>query len=168
MAFEFIDDASVWLETEAENRSVEAAFDRVFESLVHLVRNAVDHGIGSKGRITVRVGLGNLGYVFFEVRDNGQGIDAQSIRDRAIAVDVLDPNVKLTDLETIGFIFHPGFSTKTEITEISGRGVGLAVVKQQAESLGGRVEVETEKGNGTVFRLVLPIEQSFSESRHAA
>jgi chemotaxis protein histidine kinase CheA len=137
-------------------------------SLVHLVRNAVDHGIETpavrvaagkhrEGSISIRVErTGNM--VFLEVEDDGCGIDAAHIRDAAIARGVLSPEdaAAMTDRELHQLLFRTGFSTRGEITETSGRGVGLDVVRATVQALGGHVELHTAPGSGSRFVLALP------------
>lgn len=157
VTFKFVDDASLWLETQSESRAFEAVFNSLYESLMHLIRNAVDHGIDQRGVVTVRASVDDTGAVCVEVSDNGKGIDAKRIRERAIQIDILDPKTTIADQSCLGFIFHPGFSTQDQITEISGRGVGLAVVKSQIEKLDGRIELRTNSIYGTTFSLFVPL-----------
>jgi chemotaxis protein histidine kinase CheA len=137
-------------------------------SLVHLVRNAVDHGIETpairvaagkhrEGSISIRVErTGNM--VFLEVEDDGCGIDAARIRDAAVARGVLSPEdaAAMTDRELHQLLFRTGFSTRGEVTETSGRGVGLDVVRATVQALGGHVELHTAPGSGSRFVLALP------------
>ncbi len=137
-------------------------------SLVHLVRNAVDHGIETpavrvaagkhrEGSISIRVErTGNM--VFLEVEDDGCGIDAARIREAAVARGVLSPEdaAAMTDRELHQLLFRTGFSTRGEITETSGRGVGLDVVRATVQALGGHVELQTAPGSGSRFVLALP------------
>lgn len=163
VVFKFVDDASVWLETQSETRAFEAAFTSMDESLMHLIRNAIDHGIVSRGTVTVRASLDDSGSACIEVMDDGKGIDAKRIRARAIEVDILDPKSTVSDSSCLGFIFHPGFSTQDQITEISGRGVGLAVVKNQVEKSHGKIELRTTPGEGTSFRIYLPLFDNYAK-----
>lgn len=156
--FKFVDEASVWLETQAETRAFERAFEGLYESLMHLVRNAVDHGIESRGCVTVRASLDDeTGWASIEVSDNGKGIDAKRIRSRAIEIDILDPKSDLKDSSCLGFIFHPGFSTRDQITEVSGRGVGLVIVKSQVEKKDGKIEIFTKPNEGSGFKISIPL-----------
>ncbi|HEY5922670.1 MAG TPA: response regulator [Kofleriaceae bacterium] len=145
---------------------------RLLESLkgplLHLVRNAVDHGIEiphvriaagkhREGSISIRIErTGNL--VAIEVEDDGGGMDAAKIRETAIARNVLsaDDAAALDSSELYQLVFRPAFSTRTEITEVSGRGVGLDVVRAAVQSLGGHVELHTTLGSGSRFVLTLP------------
>lgn len=141
--------------------------DNIMEPLMHLVRNAIDHGIESPeerkakgkqetGLITFRAyQKGN--HVVIEVADDGRGIDLEKIRKRAIERGILSSDKAVTREELIELIFTPGFSTKETVTEISGRGVGMDVVRDKIASIGGFVEVETLEEKGSIFRLTIPI-----------
>jgi chemotaxis protein histidine kinase CheA len=121
-------------ELRGEGPSLEESLCRVVaDPLMHLVRNAVDHGIDREGKITIEATRGE-GELKIKVTDTGRGIDP----------------------ETLATIFDPGFSTASEVSEISGRGVGLDVVKTTIEDAGGSVKVITELGHGTTFELILP------------
>ncbi|MFL5320950.1 MAG: hybrid sensor histidine kinase/response regulator [Myxococcaceae bacterium] len=150
-------------------------FIDVRDSLVHLIRNAVDHGIEAPdfrkalgkppaGRLTIRARAdGDMLHV--EVEDDGRGMDPERIRQTAIARRVLDPDKAraLSDREAIELIFVAGFSTKEEVSDLSGRGVGMDVVKRKVEALGGSVSVQSRLGRGTIIGLRLP--QSLSLMR---
>jgi two-component system chemotaxis sensor kinase CheA len=97
------------------------------------------------------------GKLVIEVKDDGGGIDGDRLVQKAIEKGVLKPDAKLTRQEAIHLIFHPGFSTKAQVTEVSGRGVGMDVVKTNIEALQGEVLVETELGKGTTFKVILPL-----------
>jgi two-component system, chemotaxis family, sensor kinase CheA len=138
------------------------------DSLVHLVRNSVSHGIEAPkkrvekgkpkaGKVTLRA-INEKDTVLIEVIDDGNGIDPQAIKRKAIEKGMLLPeNAKnISDDEAIMFIFEPGFSNADSITEVSGRGVGMDVVKKATESIGGKIMVKTELGKGSTFTLVLP------------
>jgi two-component system chemotaxis sensor kinase CheA len=109
--------------------------DAVADPLMHLVRNAVDHGIEHEGKIVIEAVRGE-GRIQINVSDNGRGIDPETI--------------------ATGKLFHPGFSTASEVSEISGRGVGLDVVKTSIEQAGGSIKVISTLGHGTTFELILP------------
>ncbi len=138
------------------------------DSLVHLVRNSVGHGIESKekrkernkpetGRITLRA-RNEKDTVFIEVTDDGNGIDVAAIRKKALEKGMITQEFEkmLSDEEAMMFIFEPGFSNTETVTEISGRGVGMDVVKRAVESIGGKIDIETAIGKGTTFTLSLP------------
>jgi two-component system chemotaxis sensor kinase CheA len=150
-------------ETEVDKTVIEAISD----PLVHLVRNAVDHGIEppmERERIgKPRKGLIELearhegGEVLIIVKDDGKGLDKESILKKAIERGLIQPGAVLPDEEIFQLIFLPGFSTATEVTEISGRGVGMDVVKSRVEELRGWVEVKSVQGRGTTVILHLPL-----------
>ena len=141
--------------------------EEIVDPLMHLMRNAIDHGIESpeerkkkgkkeSGTITLKAyQKGN--HVVIEVKDDGSGIDTDRVRKKAVEKGLIDGNAELQEKEVIDFIFTPGFSTKEVVSEVSGRGVGMDVVKSTLSSLGGFAEVETNKDAGTTFILTLPI-----------
>lgn len=143
--------------------------DAIAEPLTHLVRNAVGHGIepaaervraGKRPQGTLRLNAYHQGnQVVIEVSDDGHGIHTEKVRQRALSQGLIsaDDAARLTEGETLDLIFQPGFSTAEEITELSGRGVGLDVVHSVLERLKGTVQIETEAGKGTTFRLRLPL-----------
>lgn len=143
--------------------------DEIGDPLLHLIRNSADHGI-EHGDLRTSLGKPSKGAIdltayhdgnniVIEVSDDGHGIDADEIRDKLISKSLLsDGEVEsLDDREVVQYLFHPGFSTSKNISNISGRGVGLDVVKTTIESLGGRVEIETTKDIGTKFIIRLPL-----------
>lgn len=139
--------------------------DEISDPLMHIVRNAVDHGIelpdvrqkigkDRRGRIVFRAfPRGN--HVIIEIEDDGQGIDPDKVRQRAKTLGLVDGSTGREDI--LELIFHPGFSTKEEVSELSGRGVGLDVVKKKIAALGGLIEVRSEIGVYTRFVLTIPI-----------
>lgn len=141
--------------------------EEVIDPLMHIVRNSIDHGIEdkeerlSKGKpeianITLKAyQKGN--HVVIEVTDDGRGIDTEKIRHKAIEKGLIKPEDQLTQSELIDLIFQPGFSTKDSVSEISGRGVGMDVVRDKISSVGGFVEIKTEPQKFTSFSLTLPI-----------
>lgn len=141
--------------------------EEIVDPLMHIVRNAIDHGMETAeerkkagkretGTITLKAfQRGN--HVVIEARDDGPGIDIEKVRRKAVEKGLLLAGTVMSDREILDFIFMPGFSTKATVSEISGRGVGMDVVKEKLSSLGGFVEVETEKGKGTAFILTVPI-----------
>jgi len=141
--------------------------EEVIDPLLHLIRNAIDHGVEppdvrkasgkkEKGTITLRAfPKGN--HVIIEVRDDGAGIDMNKVLLKARERKLIPEEQVLSKREIIDLIFLPGLSTKTEASEVSGRGVGMDVVKNKIAALGGFVDVETEVGEETVFILTLPI-----------
>ena len=143
--------------------------DAIAEPLTHLVRNAVSHGIepaeerrklGKKPQGVIRLNAYHHGnQVVVEVTDDGRGIDTQKIRAKAIELGMTtaDEVARLTEAEILDFIFRPGFSTAEQVTEVSGRGVGMDVVQSVLHRLKASVSVETRPGQGTTFRLKLPL-----------
>ena len=150
-------------ETELDRNLVEELAD----PLLHMIRNSIDHGIESAeacaGRGKSRAGLIQLrayhqaGGIIVELQDDGQGLNKERILAKALEMGLAAPDAKLFDEEIFQFIFAPGFSTAREITDLSGRGVGMDVVRQNIERLRGRVDVESTAGQGTLFKLVLPL-----------
>lgn len=150
-------------ETEVDKTVLENLTD----PLTHIVRNAVDHGIenpddrknSSKSDVSeliIRCAHEGNNLVI-EVIDDGKGIDPEKIRGKAIEKGILRADQEISRDQLIRLIFHPGFSTKTEVSEISGRGVGMDVVKTNIEGMSGRVQVNTEVGKGSTFRVELPL-----------
>lgn len=141
--------------------------EEIADPLMHIIRNAIDHGIepaevrkntGKKesGTITLKAfQRGN--HVIIEVKDDGAGIDIEGVRKKAIEKGLLSQDSRLDERELLEFIFMPGFSTKTTVTDISGRGVGLDVVKQKLSLFGGFVDIATAKDAGTTITVTMPI-----------
>jgi chemosensory pili system protein ChpA (sensor histidine kinase/response regulator) len=141
--------------------------ERMGASFEHLLRNCVTHGIESPearqaagkdpaGQITVAVAHeGNE--VSVEIRDDGGGLDLGRVRERGVALGLIATGAQLSDGELAQLIFTPGFSTADSITELSGRGVGMDVVRSEVNALGGRIETASAPGQGTSFRLLLPL-----------
>jgi two-component system chemotaxis sensor kinase CheA len=141
--------------------------EEIADPLMHLVRNAIDHGVefpdgrkakGKKeaGTITLRAyQKGN--HVMIELSDDGAGIDIEKVREKARGIGLLEEGADLDKAQIMDLIFAPGFSTKDVISEVSGRGVGMDVVREKLSALGGFVEVETKQDIGTTFILTLPI-----------
>ncbi|MBN2736252.1 MAG: chemotaxis protein CheA [Spirochaetales bacterium] len=150
-------------ETELDKSVIEDLID----PLIHCVRNSLDHGIETEvdrkqagkpieGNIYLRASNeGNM--IVIEIEDDGRGIDVESVRQKAVKRKVIHPDKILSDIEAFNLIFHPGFSTAKEITNISGRGVGLDVVRKKIDKLNGSVSVWSEKGKGTKMTIRLPL-----------
>lgn len=156
------------LEIEGEDTELDkSVIEDLLDPLIHCVRNSIDHGIEDPaarreaGKIesgTVSLRASNEGnMILIEIVDDGRGIDVDAVRKKAIDRGVIHPNKQLSDVEAFNLIFDPGFSTAKEITNVSGRGVGLDVVKRQIEKLNGTVTVWSEKGNGTRFTIKIPL-----------
>lgn len=143
--------------------------DALAEPLMHLVRNAVDHGIepaeerltaGKPARGSIYLNAYHQGtQVVVEVRDDGRGIDPVQLRARAVEKGVVkaEEAMRLTDQETINLIFESGFSTASEVTEVSGRGIGMDVVRTVLDRLKGTVHISSQKGRGTTIQLRAPL-----------
>ena len=141
--------------------------EELVDPLVHLVRNAFDHAIegeAERARIgkplegLVRIEASQRGnHVVIDVADDGRGIDPERVLARAVALGIVDAETALSRKEVLGLVFEPGFSTRDEVSETSGRGVGMDVVRANLTALGGVVDVESELGVGTTIALTLPI-----------
>ena len=152
-------------ETDLDKNLVEALAD----PLVHLVRNAVDHGIespeereqaGKPRRGKVVLSAAQEGdHILLSIADDGRGMDPDVLRRKAVEKGMMDQEAadRLEDRECYNLIFHPGFSTKTEISDVSGRGVGMDVVKTRIAQLNGSVEIDSAYGQGSVIRVKLPL-----------
>ena len=160
----------VALELSGQNTDLDKGIlDALAEPLMHLVRNSVDHGIepaderlpaGKPARGTIYLNAYHQGtQVVIEVRDDGRGIDPVALRARAIEQGILKPEEakRLTDQETFNLIFESGFSTASEVTEVSGRGIGMDVVRTVLDRLKGTVHVSSQKGRGTTIQLRAPL-----------
>jgi chemotaxis protein histidine kinase CheA len=128
-----------------------------FDILLHLVRNAVDHAVEKSGFIEIRFFDEPEG-LYLSVADDGQGINLQKVRARAVAKNLISDDDLLNDQQILELIFAPELSTAASVTEISGRGVGLDVVKSAVEKMNGKISVRNRKSNGTVFEIFLPRE----------
>ena len=158
------------LEVSGQNTDLDKSIlDALAEPLAHMVRNAADHGIESaadrtaagkpaRGKICLNA-YHEGDQVVIEVSDDGRGLDRDKILRRALERKILSTEeaMRLNETETLQLIFAPGLSTADEVTEISGRGVGLDVVKSAIENLKGSVELDSEPGKGTTFRLLVPL-----------
>jgi two-component system chemotaxis sensor kinase CheA len=152
-------------ETDLDKNLVEALAD----PLVHLVRNSVDHGIespevreamGKPVQGTVLLSASQEGdHILLTIKDDGAGMDAEKLKNIAVERGVLDEDAaaRMPDKEAFSLIFAPGFSTKTEISEVSGRGVGMDVVKTKITQLNGTVNIDSELGIGTVLEIKVPL-----------
>ena len=152
-------------ETDLDKNLVEALSD----PLVHLVRNAVDHGIeppderervGKPRAGTVKLSAQQEGdHILLAITDDGAGMDADKLRRKAVEKEVMDTEAanRLDDKDAYNLIFHPGFSTKTEISDVSGRGVGMDVVKTKIAQLNGSVDIDSALGEGTRINVKVPL-----------
>ena len=141
--------------------------DRMTPAFEHLLRNCVAHGIeephmraaaGKPASGTITVDLRHEGNdVSVEFRDDGAGLDVLRIKEKALSQGLVAPDAELTDADAANLIFLPGFSTASEVTGLSGRGIGMDVVRAEINALGGRIETSTQAGQGASFRMVLPL-----------
>ena len=150
--------------------------DEIGDPLMHLIRNSADHGLEDNATRAQRGKdpVGNIyldayqdgNNVVIEVRDDGNGIDVEKIRNKAIEKGTVTPEQAevMTDKEVIDLLFQPSFSTAKQVTDVSGRGVGLDVVKTKIESLGGDIEVKTMLGEGSTFIIRLPLTLAIIQS----
>jgi two-component system chemotaxis sensor kinase CheA len=150
-------------DTEIDKIVVESLGD----PLVHIIRNAIDHGVetpeervasGKSEEGVVEVMAFHEGnFLVIQITDDGKGINGERLVEKAIAKGIIPPHSVLTEQQAIELIFHPGFSTKEEVSEVSGRGVGMDVVKTNIMELGGEIKVRSKVGQGSCFRLMLPL-----------
>ncbi|HWA16650.1 MAG TPA: chemotaxis protein CheA, partial [Gemmatimonadales bacterium] len=152
-------------ETELDKTIIEAIKD----PLTHIIRNSVDHGLElpavrvaagklAEGRISLRA-YHEGGQVNIEIADDGGGIDPARVKHKAVQKGLLSPDqaARLSDREAVNLIFAPGFSTAEQVSNISGRGVGMDVVKTNIEKIGGTVDIQTELGRGTTLKIKIPL-----------
>lgn len=144
--------------------------DEIGDPLMHLLRNSADHGLESDPELRVQRGKPEVGSIFLdayqdgnnvviEVRDDGNGIDVDAVRNKAIerGTITMEQAAGMSEKEIIGLLFLPSFSTAKKVTDVSGRGVGLDVVKSKIESLSGEVEVKSKLGEGSTWTIRLPL-----------
>jgi two-component system, chemotaxis family, sensor kinase CheA len=144
-----------------------SVIDQLNDPLMHLVRNSMDHGIesaadrlaaGKPAAATIQLSARHAGaQVVISVTDDGKGIDRELVRAKAIANGLISADARLTDSEVFALIMEPGFSTAREITDVSGRGVGMDVVKRNVEALRGSIEITSKPGLGSTVSLRLPL-----------
>ena len=147
--------------------------DMVADPLIHLIRNAVDHGIetpeerrqlGKSEDAWIYLTAGHVeGSIMLTVWDDGRGLSRQKIVDKAISRGLIDSAERMTDQEVWQMIFQPGFSTAEQVTEVSGRGVGLDVVCQAVDALRGRIEVQSSEGQGCAFIMRMPLTMAITD-----
>lgn len=141
--------------------------EQISDPLTHLVRNCLDHGIEppaerlAAGKPETGQVLLNAyhrgGAIVIEVIDDGRGLDAGRILAKAVERGLVEPGAELSPAQAYELIFHPGFSTAEQVTEVSGRGVGMDVVRRNIESLGGRIDIKSQPGRGSTFAIHLPL-----------
>ena len=158
----------VRLRTEGEATEIDrTVFEKLADPLTHMIRNAIDHGLetpaeriaaGKPDHGEVRLSAAHRsGRIVIEVSDDGKGSDRARVRAKAIERELIAPDVQLTNAEIDNLLFLPGFSTASRISDISGRGVGMDVVKSSIHALGGRVSIVSAPGEGTTFSMSLPL-----------
>ena len=151
----------------AETELDKTVIEKLNDPLVHLIRNSVDHGVESpdvrvakgkapQGKVTLKAQHAGA-FVLITIEDDGAGLDLEKIRKKAIDKGLISANDELSESQTADLIFMPGFSTADKVTSISGRGVGMDVVKRDIATLGGSVSISTKKGIGTKFTLKIPL-----------
>ncbi|MBF0199814.1 MAG: chemotaxis protein CheA, partial [Desulfamplus sp.] len=145
--------------------------DRLGDPLIHIVRNSVDHGIEPSSSERVKVGKAETaaiemrafhkgGFLYIEVQDDGRGIDHRRIFEKAVTMGIIPGNTRANDMDReslLNLVFHPGLSTAKKVTGVSGRGVGMDVVKKSIEACKGRVSITSVKGRGTICTIKLPL-----------
>ena len=168
---------SVTLEIDGENVRIDRSLlEKLIDPLLHMVRNAIDHGIETEsarraagkpaaGRLAIRIAR-QASRLTVVVEDDGPGLDVRRLKEVAIERGVLTPSqaVRLSDTEALNLITTPGFSTLDDTSEVSGRGVGMDVVRGAVEAIGGHLRIETRLGHGTRFELALPPTVALVES----
>jgi two-component system chemotaxis sensor kinase CheA len=154
--------------TEGETTEVDkTVIDRLADPLVHLVRNSIDHGLEKpedriaagkppKGQVILSAHQTG-GEVIITIRDDGRGINRERVRAKAESSGIIQPGAALTDQELLLLIFQPGFSTAAQVTNLSGRGVGMDVVKKTVEALRGTIDITSKPGEGSVVALRIPL-----------
>ncbi len=158
----------VRLITEGENTEIDkTVIERLADPLTHMIRNAVDHGLESaeerlavgkcaEGIITLNASH-RSGRVVIEISDDGAGINRERVHQIAIDKGLIDPDLQLSDSDIDNLLFLPGFSTASEVSNLSGRGVGMDVVRSAIQALGGRISIASTAGKGTTFSISLPL-----------
>jgi len=151
----------------ADTELDKTVIDQLGDPLMHLIRNSMDHGIeppavraelGKPATATIHLSARHSGAsVLIAVADDGGGINAEAVRNKAVERGLVDASAELTEAETFAFLFQAGFSTAKQVTDVSGRGVGMDVVRQRVDSLRGTIEVNSNPGQGTCVTLRLPL-----------
>lgn len=158
----------------AETELDKTVIEKLGDPLVHIIRNSIDHGIecpdtrkaaGKPSRGTIRLSARHSGdSVLITIRDDGKGLDKEAIRAKAVEKGLIQANAELSEKEIFNLVFAPGFSTAKQVTSLSGRGVGMDVVKQSIDSLRGSIELSSTLGEGTVITLRIPLTLAIIES----
>ena len=161
-------DKHVRLVTSGDQTEVDkTVIEELTDPITHMIRNAIDHGVesaearlaaGKPEMATIELSAAQrAGNILITIADDGAGIDRQRVLQSAIAKGIVREDAKLSDDEINNLIFAPGFSTAAEVTEVSGRGVGMDVVRRNIANLGGRIQIHSAPGKGTRFTLVIPL-----------
>lgn len=161
-------DKKIELVMHGENTELDkTVIEKIGDPLVHLVRNSIDHGIempedriaaGKPETGTIQLNAFHRGgNIVIEITDDGKGIDKDVIYNKGVEKGLVEAGAKLSDQQIYDLLFNPGFSTATEVTDVSGRGVGMDVVKKNIMSLGGAIETHSVKGQGSIFSIRLPL-----------
>jgi two-component system, chemotaxis family, sensor kinase CheA len=161
-------DKDVDLSIEGADTEIDkTVIDQLNDPLVHLIRNSMDHGIetrearraaGKPARATIHLAALHAGaHVLIRVSDDGKGLDVEAVRARALEQGLIDPSARLTESEVFSLILAPGFSTARQVTDVSGRGVGMDVVRRNVETLHGSIEIASQPGAGMTVTLRLPL-----------
>ena len=153
----------------AETELDRTLLDAIRDPLVHIIRNSIDHGVElpverlslgkpEMGKVLLRASHEN-GMVVIEIADDGAGVNYELVRQKAIEKLLVTPQqaVDLSDMQLLEFLFLPGFSTKSQVTNLSGRGVGMDVVKTNISNIGGSIDIDSKRGVGTTIRLKIPL-----------
>lgn len=158
----------------AETELDKTVIEKLNDPLVHLIRNSIDHGIempeeraaaGKPAQGTVHLSAVHSGdSVFITIKDDGAGLDKEAIRAKAIEKGLIQPTTELSEKEIFAQIFAPGFSTAKKISSVSGRGVGMDVVKRAIEALRGTIEITSKRGEGTTITVKIPLTLAIIES----
>ena len=162
--------------TEGEETELDRiVVDQIADPLVHMIRNSVDHGIESdadrtsagkdaEGCIKLRA-FHQAGNIVIEIEDDGKGLDRDKILKKAIENGIVAEGQEMSDQDVYKLVFHAGLSTAAKVTEVSGRGVGMDVVKKNIESLRGKVDIDSRPGAGSVFTIRLPLTMAIIEGQ---
>lgn len=153
--------------TGGETELDKSVIDQISDPLTHIIRNSVDHGIElpSQREASGKTPIGTIklhafhetGAICIKISDDGKGIDRDAVLEKAKSKGLLENGKNYSEKEVLNMIFEPGFSTASEVTDISGRGVGMDVVKKNIESLRGTIDISSKKGEGTEIKILLPL-----------
>lgn len=158
----------------AETELDKTVIEKIIDPIMHILRNSIDHGIDNPenrfqqgkpehGTICLKAYYSGAN-VIIEISDDGRGIDAEKIKEKAISKGLISPETELSENEIYDLLFLPGFSTASSVSDVSGRGVGMDVVKRQIEEVRGTVKLESEVGQGTTVIISLPLTMSIIDS----